>query len=152
MNINEIFGLFGFNKDNDNSVRKLQEEIDGFKESPHFKFGMFYKMMVNGQNFQQQLVGFFTNSNLDKDFNTGLDEIGDYMLYSRAYFWIQEIKFDDKEWISAIDYYCDKEIVECIKLSIKHFEEIEEFEKCGLLKKVQDSTEKHLFLKNLKKT
>tara|TARA_B100000900_G_C20512312_1_gene688569 strand:+ start:784 stop:1242 length:459 start_codon:yes stop_codon:yes gene_type:complete len=152
MNINEIFGLFGFNKDNDNSVKKLQEEVDSFKESPHFKFGMFYKMLVNGQNFQQQLMGFFTNSNLDNDFNTGLDEIGDYMLYSRAYYWVQEIDFGNEDWISAIDYYCDEEIVECIKLSIEHFEEIEEYEKCGLLKKVQDLTEKHLFLKNLKKT
>jgi len=152
MNINEIFSLFGFNKDNDDSINKLQEEVDSFKSSPHFKFGMFYKMIVNGQNFQQQLLGFFTNSNLEKDFNTGLDEISDYMLYSRAYFWIQEINFNNEDWIDAIDYYCDKEIVECIKLSIKHFEEIEEYEKCGLLKKVQDLTEKRLFLKNLKET
>lgn len=152
MDLNNIFGLFGFNEDSDNSAKKLKEEVESFKDSPHFKVGMFYKMIVNGQNFQEQLMKFFTNSNLDKDFNTGLDEVGDYMLYTRAYFWIQEIDLKDKEWIDAIDYYCDEKMVECIKLSIVHFEEIEEYEKCGLLKNIQNLTEKHLFLKNLKET
>jgi hypothetical protein len=152
MNINEIFGLFGFNKNNDNSPKQPQEEIDDFKSSPHFKVGMFYKMIVNGQNFHQQLMEFFTNSNLEKEFNTGLDEMGDYMLYSRAYYWIQDIEIDDEEWISAIDYYSDNEMVECIKLSINHFEGNEEYEKCGLLKKVQDLVKKHLLLKTLKET
>lgn len=152
MNLNTIFGLFGFDEDNDNSAKKLKKEVEGFKESPHFKVGMFYKMIVNGQNFQEQLMKFFSNSNLDKDFNTGLDEVGDYMLYTRAYYWIQEINLSNEDWINAISYYCDKEMVECIKLSIKHFEEIEEYEKCGLLKKIQNLTEKQLFLKNLKET
>ena len=111
---------------------------------------MFYKMIWNGNNFRDQIFSFFGNSNLEKDFTLGLDEASDYIMYTRAYYWIQECNLQDKEWEEALIYYLDKELINCLKLSIKHYEEIEEFEKCAFLKKIQTFLEKQELLQTLK--
>jgi hypothetical protein len=71
-------------------------------------------------------------------------------MYTRAYYWIQECNLQDKEWEEALIYYHDKELINCLKLSIKYYEEIEEFEKCAFLKKIQNFLEKQDLLDKLK--
>ena len=149
MDIDNVFGLFGFGKDK-NENKKLESNLEEFKNTPQFKVGMFYKMVWNGNNFRDQIFSFFGNSNLEKDFTLGLDEASDYMMYTRAYYWIQECNLQDKEWEEALIYYHDKELINCLKLSIKYYEEIEEFEKCAFLKKIQNFLEKQDLLDKLK--
>ena len=149
MDVDNVFGLFGFGKDK-NKSKKIENDIEEFRNTPQFKVGMFYKMIWNGNNFRDQIFSFFGNSNLEKDFTLGLDEASDYMMYTRAYYWIQECNLQDKEWEEALIYYLDKELINCLKLSIKYYEEIEEFEKCAFLKKIQTFLEKQEFLKTLK--
>jgi len=151
MDIDNVFGLFGFGKDK-NENKKLENNLEEFKNTPQFKVGMFYKMVWNGNNFRDQIFSFFGNSNLEKDFTLGLDEASDYMMYTRAYYWIQECNLQDKEWEDALIYYLDRELINCLKLSIKYYEEIEEFEKCAFLKKIQIFLEKQEFLDKLKET
>ena len=149
MDVDNVFGLFGFGKDK-NKSKKIENDIEEFRNTPQFKVGMFYKMIWNGNNFRDQIFSFFGNSNLEKDFTLGLDEASDYMMYTRAYYWIQECNLQDKEWEEALIYYLDKEIINCLKLSIKYYEEIEEFEKCAFLKKIQTFLEKQELLQTLK--
>ena len=139
MNIDNIFGLFGFEK---NSKDEIQDDLDAFKDTPLFKIGMFKKMIWNGFNFRKQLLIFLkkTSSELEV-IDEGLDEAGDYMMYTRAYFWIQECNLQDKEWERALINYVDEEFIICFKLCIKYYEELEEFEKCAFLKKIQDYIE-----------
>ena len=150
MDVDNVFGLFGFGKDK-NKSKKIENDIEEFRNTPQFKVGMFYKMIWNGNNFRDQIFSFFGNSNLEKDFTLGLDEASDYMMYTRAYYWIQECNLQDKEWEEALIYYLDKELISCLKLSIKYYEEIEEFEKCAFLKKIQTFLEKQELLQTLKK-
>ena len=149
MDVDNVFGLFGFGKDK-NKSKKTENDIEEFRNTPQFKVGMFYKMIWNGNNFRDQIFSFFGNSNLEKDFTLGLDEASDYMMYTRAYYWIQECNLQDKEWEEALIYYLDKELINCLKLSIKYYEEIEEFEKCAFLKKIQTFLEKQELLQTLK--
>ena len=149
MDVDNVFGLFGFGKDK-NKSKKIENDIEEFRNTPQFKVGMFYKMIWNGNNFRDQIFSFFGNSNLEKDFTLGLDEASDYMMYTRAYYWIQECNLQDKEWKEALIYYLDKELINCLKLSIKYYEEIEEFEKCAFLKKIQTFLEKQELLQTLK--
>ena len=49
-----IFGLFGFPEGDGKSPYGKREEddpVDALKETPHFKVGMFCKMVSNGNNF-----------------------------------------------------------------------------------------------------
>ena len=149
MDVDNVFGLFGFGKDK-NKSKKIENDIEEFRNTPQFKVGMFYKMIWNGNNFRDQIFSFFGNSNLEKDFTLGLDEASDYIMYTRAYYWIQECNLQDKEWEEALIYYLDKELINCLKLSIKYYEEIEEFEKCAFLKKIQTFLEKQELLQTLK--
>ena len=150
MNIDNIFGLFGFEKNHDKNLNKTKEEVNSFKESPQFKVGMFKKMIWNGRSFKDQVLKFLKKSEEFTELESDVGEAGDYMMYTRSYFWVQECNLKDEEWQDAIEYYIDEEFIVCIKLCIKYFEEIEEFEKCAFLKKIQTYTEKQNFLNQLK--
>ena len=146
MNINNIFSLFGSNDKED------KEDLESFKDSSLFKVGMFKKMIWNGRVFRDQVLDFLKKAEIDMEIGNDLDEAGDYMMHTRAYYWIQDCNLQDEEWKKALNHYIDDEFVVCFKLCIKYFEEIEEFEKCAFLKKIQTYIEKQEILNKLKET
>ena len=137
MGLDSIFALFGFNEGDNKDLKKMKADLEVYKETPHFRVGMFVKMIMNGNVFKKQVVNFFSKSDPELDLK-GMDEAGEYMMYSRAYFWIQECKLRSKEWKLALENYSDEDFLCAVKLTIHYFESIEEFEKCALLKKIQD--------------
>jgi hypothetical protein len=143
MKFDNIFALFGFPSEDDGSRKKLKEEIDVFKETPHFKLGMFNKLIMNGGVFSKQIVKFFAKSDPELDVK-GIDDAGEYMMYTRAWFWIEQVQLKKKEWKEALKQYANEDFIISLKLSINYFESTEEFEKCAHLKKIQDFIEKSL--------
>ena len=139
MDINKIFGLF-----NDNSGRdKINENLEDFKKTPYFKIGMFKKLVMNGINFKIKVVSFFSRA--DEDFNTNeIDLAGEFMIYTRAWFWIEQIDWNDPEWVEDIKRSSDENFLVAVKLTIHYFEEQEEYEKCAFLKKLQDFIQENL--------
>jgi hypothetical protein len=122
MKLGNIFALFGFNEENELD-KKAKKEFQEFKETPHFKLGMFTKMILNGMSFKKQIVGFFSKADKDLDI-AGVDEAGDFMMFNRAWFWISECSTRKKAWKEALQYNATPELVVCLKLSIKYFENI----------------------------
>ena len=143
MALDNIFSLFGFPDKDDEDRKKLEAELDVFKETPHFKLGMFHKLIMNGSLFSKQVVKFFAKSDPELDVK-GIDMAGEYMMYTRAWFWIEQVKLRKKEWKEALKQYASEEFIISIKLSINYFESTEEYEKCAHLKKIQDFVEKSL--------
>jgi hypothetical protein len=143
MALDNIFSLFGFPDKDDEERKKLEAELDVFKETPHFKLGMFHKLIMNGSLFSKQVVKFFAKSDPELDVK-GIDQAGEYMMYTRAWFWIEQVKLRKKEWKEALKQYSSEEFIVSIKLSINYFEGTEEYEKCAHLKKIQDFVEKNL--------
>lgn len=150
MNLTGVFALFGFPEDKDDKWDKQQKELEDFKESAYFKIGMFKKLIRNGTSFKKQVVKFLSSSD-DKLDIKGIDEAGDYMMFTRAYFWIEDCKFRSKEWKEAFYNHSDEEFIKFIKLSINYFEISEEYEKCAHLKKIQNLIEKNLKVLNKEK-
>jgi len=148
MDVENIFDLFG---DSKNFDKEDNDNIDSFKNSPLFKVGMFKKLIWNGHNFRDKIIGFFSKSDPELEM-LGVEEAGDYIMYTRAFFWVEEFDLKDEDWKDALNHYGSDEIIVSIKLSIGYFESIEEFEKCALLKNIQDYLEKQELLKKLKKT
>jgi len=140
MSIKGIFGLFGTPEDDDKFKKEIDDSLDVFKETPYFKVGMFCKMIKNGSNFTNQLLNFFKTSNDPIDL-TGVDEASEIMMYNRALSWIQECNLDDDKWKLAFHDHKEKNILDCIKKSIKYYEKTEEYETCAFLKKIQDCVE-----------
>jgi hypothetical protein len=143
MSLTSIFALFGFPNENNEERKALENELELFKETPHFKLGMFKKLILNGNIFKKQVLEFFSKSDQKLDLG-GMDDAGEYMMYTRAYFWIQECKVRSKFWNEALKMYSSEEFLCAVKLAIHYFEGVEEFEKCAHLKKIQDFIEKNL--------
>jgi hypothetical protein len=143
MALDNIFTLFGFPDKDDEERKKLEAELDVFKETPHFKLGMFHKLIMNGSLFSKQVLKFFAKADPGLDIK-GVDQAGEYMMYTRAWFWIEQVKLRKKEWKEALKQYSSEEFIISVKLSINYFESTEEYEKCAHLKKIQDFVEKNL--------
>jgi hypothetical protein len=143
MALDNIFALFGFPDKDDDDRKKLEADLEVFKETPHFKLGMFHKLIMNGSLFSKQVVKFFAKADPGLDVK-GIDQAGEYMMFTRAWFWIEPVKLRNKEWKEALKQYASEEFVISIKLSINYFEGTEEYEKCAHLKKIQDFVEKNL--------
>jgi hypothetical protein len=143
MSLTSIFALFGFPEENNEERRNLEKDLELFKETPQFKLGMFQKLILNGTLFKKQVLKFFLKSDPELDVN-GIDGAGEYMMYTRAYFWIQDCKTRSKFWNEALKMYSNEEFLCAVKLSINYFEGVEEYEKCAHLKKIQDFVEKNL--------
>jgi hypothetical protein len=145
MSLNGIFALFGFPEDNKNSeeAKKLKEELDSYKNTPYFKLGMFHKLIMNGTSFKKQILNFFSKADPSLDMK-GVDEAGEFMMFTRAYIWIEGFKFKSKAWKEDLKKYSNDEFLVALKLSIHYFESTEEYEKCAHLKKIQVLVEKNL--------
>jgi len=145
MGLNNIFALFGFPEGDKNpeEMKKLKTEMNAYKETPHFKLGMFFKLIMNGTNFKKQVLNFFSKTDPSLDVG-GIDEAGEFMMFTRAYFWIEGFKFRSKTWKEGLKNYSDDEFLVALKLSINYFESTEEYEKCAHLKKIQVLVEKNI--------
>ena len=145
MGLNSIFALFGFPEGDKGpeETRKMKAEIDAYKKSPHFKLGMFYKLIMNGTAFKKQVLNFFSRSDSALDME-GIDEAGEFMMFTRAYFWIEGFKFRSKTWKEGLKHYSNEEFLVAVKLSMNYFEDTEEYEKCAHLKKIKDLVEKNI--------
>ena len=138
-----IFGLFGFPEGDGESPygkRENDDSLSALKETPHFKVGMFCKMINNGNNFTKQLLGFFKTSKDHIDMS-GVNEIGEMIIYNRALAWIQECDLEKDEWKLALHEHKDKGIVKCLVETIKFYESTEEYETCAFLKELQNCIE-----------
>jgi hypothetical protein len=145
MNLGGIFALFGFS-DRDDLDKKTKKELEDFKTTPYFRVGMFTKIILNSLNFKKQVIGFFSKSDKSLDL-AGVDEAGDFMMYNRAWFWISECSTRKKDWKEALKASSTPEMIFCLKSTIKYFEEMEEYEKCAFLKKIQNFVEKSILEK-----
>ena len=145
MGLNSIFALFGFPEGDKNSeeLKKMKTELSVYKETPHFKLGMFYKLIMNGTTFKKQVLNFFLKADPYLDM-MGIDDAGEFMMFTRAYFWIEGFKFRSKTWKEGLKHYSNEEFLVAIKLSINYFEDTEEYEKCAHLKKIKDLVEKNI--------
>mgnify|MGYP007090454199 CR=1 FL=1 len=143
MGLDSIFALFGFSEGDNNDLKKLKVDLEDYKETPPFRVGMFVKIIMNGNVFKRQVVSFFSKSDSELDLK-GMDEAGEYMMYSRAYFWIQGCKIRSKEWKLALQNVSSENLLCAVKLSINYFESTEEFEKCAHLKKYRTLLKKSL--------
>lgn len=137
INIENIFGLF-------TSDDKLDMGGDtvffDFKNTPVYWIGMYKKLILNHVNFNKKITKFFKEANKELDIQD-VKEAGEFVTYNRAWSYIKEINMDNKDHINAIKKYCDEYLDISLKLGISFFEQLEEYEKCALLKQILDKSQ-----------
>tara|TARA_Y100001972_G_C7633159_1_gene317844 strand:- start:771 stop:1229 length:459 start_codon:yes stop_codon:yes gene_type:complete len=148
MDINKIFGLFGKNNPDRNYPEPTEEEVEGmlgfeeFRTTPTYQIKMFQKIIINHLNFQKRLVKMFQNSDPELGDFTDLEEAGEHMAFFRGWSFIEDVDLELEVWQDCLKIQDSELLGEALKMSIKFFESIEEYEKCALLTKIQK------FLKN----
>ena len=101
---------------------------------------MFRKLILNYLNYTHQVIGLFDKAEPGLDVKD-IKRVGEIMLYERAYDYMKDIDLHDKEHISALFREAKNSKVDlesALNKSIDHFEDLEEYEKCAVLKKYLD--------------
>jgi len=136
--MDNIFGLFTSNEGLDEGDDTVYVN---FKNTPVYWVGMYKKLILNHINFNKKIVKFFKEANEELDVSE-VKEAGEFVVYNRAWSYIKDIDVDNKDHIDAIEKYCDEYLDIALKLGISFFEQLEEYEKCALLKHILDKSQK----------
>lgn len=136
-NLDKIFDLFSANEELDGVNSTVQ--ID-FTQTPLYWIGMYKKLVLNHINFNKKVLKFFKQSNQELDLED-MKDAGEFVVYNRAWHYIQNVDIDNKEHIIALNKYSDEYLDTALKLGISFFEQQEQYERCALLKKILDKVE-----------
>ena len=140
MDKEKIFGLFDKHFD-----EGVNAEVELYKKTFRFKIEMFIKIVIYGEKWKSTVVNIFSKA--DSDLNVEeIDEAGDFMLYTRAWFWIEQFDFNNDDCLEDLrsithtdkDSFNGSDLFISLMRDIKYFEKIEEFEKCAFLVKIRD--------------
>ena len=144
VDVNKIFRLFN-GEEFDSLPEKSQvvEAAIDFKEHPLFWVGMFKKLIQNHKVYNSSMINFFSKMDEELDLYD-VEDAGEFIVYNRAWFWISKIDITDIKHQDSIIHYTDNLLLTYLKFTISYFQEIEEYEKCAHLKKIQDIVEKSL--------
>jgi hypothetical protein len=132
MDINKIFEFF---KSEDETNETTQIVLEG----PVLWIGMFKKLISNYETFIQQIIVFFKSSNQDLD-TDDIERASSYMVYTKAYDNISQLDVNNQTHLEVLRFYSDEYLKVALGAAVKYFEGIEEYEKCAVLKTIQDNT------------
>jgi hypothetical protein len=134
VNKDRIFNLF------DNSVDENQIDQKNtlvvFNNSPYHKLGMFTKLIVNHFIFHAKLEKFLKKE--EPSYNVqSTKEASEFVVFNRAFNYLNQIDPLDKEVIFAILDFDSKILTKTLESALIYFENLEEYEKCAHIHKFQ---------------
>ena len=132
-----VFGLF--QDPEDKSEDKVKEIID-FSEHPYVLMGMFIRIIFRGGVVNDQVLKFFSEINKDID-PENLQILNKNMIFSRAYSYLAKLDLNNSFHVETLLDKAGDPFLQACDLSIEHFTELEEYEKCSLIKKFKDFIE-----------
>ncbi len=145
MDINKIFGAFdsssnsggfdnkSFNYYNPRNLPTLDEN------HPRYFIKMFYKLIDNHLTYSKKLINFFGST--DSSISTQeIEFASELMLYTKAYNLAKKIDIEDEYHQKILREENSKKLNKAYQMSIKFYEQREEYEKCAFLKKQLDYT------------
>lgn len=132
MNINTIFSVFNLKKESSEDTKfEINENI-----LAEYWVGMYKKLILNfltsGKEFLKKL-----NTDLNLDL-TDVEKAGEFIVYKTAWIYISNIDITNKIHFKVLKNHKDKHLIKYLNLGIKHFESIEDYEKCAFLKNIID--------------
>ena len=132
-----VFGLF--QDPEDKSEEKVKEIID-FSEHPYVLMGMFARIIFRGDIVNDQILKFFLEINKDVDLES-LQVVNKNMIFIRAYSYLAKLDLENSVHVETLLDKADDKFLQACDLSIDHFTELEEYEKCSFIKKFKDFIE-----------
>jgi hypothetical protein len=138
INLDNIFSLFSpegeIGKDSDKVFIDLTQ-------NPVYLIGMYKKLVINYAKSSHKIVESLRilNSQLDPQ---DVVEAGDYILFNKAYGYIENVTLDNSEHIKALNKLSDDDLIFTLEYGIQYFIKEEQYENCHhlteILKKIQE--------------
>ena len=141
IDMTNIFGLFIPGEELDGT--KTASNLDELAKKPIFHVGMYKKLILNHLNFNTKVLNFFKQSNQEFDVND-IKEAGEYVVFNRAWSYINNVNLKDKGYIDAIKHYSDVEFHDTLDMGIEFFTRDELYERCAFLLKIKKKSIKLL--------
>ena len=138
MDLDNIFELFS-----DSEFIKDDESPIDFSKTPIYWVGMYKKIVLNHINFNKKVLKFFKEANYEFDI-VDIKEAGEFIVYNRAWHYIENINPKNKKHILALSEYSDEYLDTSLKLGINFFEQQEQYERCAVLKEILDKTQEFI--------
>ena len=135
MNIDNIFDLF-----NNNSEKEHEDDVSllvDFSEHPFYWIGGFNKIIANHSYFQKYATNIARDISLDFDKNE-INDTGYKLMFEKAWVYISNINLSNPFHIECLNKKSSFEFLKNLKMSIDYFEQHEEYEKCILLKNIEN--------------
>lgn len=134
VNKEKIFNLF---EDSSEVIdNNIKEKIEDFKNSPSMKIGMFTKLILNHQVFHQKLEKFLKKE--EPSYNVeSTKESSEFVVYNRAWFYLNQIDITKKEDILSILHFNPKLLNNALASALSYFQYYEEYLKCAHIFKIQ---------------
>jgi hypothetical protein len=139
MDLNKIFNTFDkeYNTNDETSL------LVDFSEHPLFWIGGFNKIINNHLFFKQYTIKTFKNISPDINIEE-LEKAGEELMFRKAWNYIKSINLDKTFHVECIKLKADEQFMDNLQTSVLFFEAFEEYEKCALLKGIQDKVKEFL--------
>lgn len=139
---NRIFGLFDALNSNTNLIEDGEGYID-IKDTPEYKIGMFTRIIMDHMQFNDRVVEFFSKASNELE-REDIENAGEFVVYHRGWFYIKGIDLKNKRDWYALEKMANLKTLTAMDLSIKYFEEREEYEKCAHIVKLSKTIEEFI--------
>jgi len=137
INLTNIFDMFDNPNKSDNESDETSLLID-FSDHPLYWINGFTKIINNHVFFNQYIIKTFKNIPLESDVNiTELEQVGMTLIYNKAWNYIKNMNLSNPLHIECLKTKNSEELIMSLKSAIVFFEELEEYEKCELLKNIE---------------
>ena len=133
MDINKIFGEF---KKGINTEEK-RYNVGILNNNPIVLIGMFKKIIVNNEFFNKKVNKLFNYKEVNFT-QQDLAKASEVIIYNRAWYYISNIDLSREMDLDAIKLSSDDDFVFALEKTIQFFSNIEEYERCAFLKKIQE--------------
>ena len=140
MDTDKIFNLFNpenHDSDKDSSPEENQRLVDMFKDHPIVKITYFRKLVKNYSIHADNLAKFFHKSNKELDIKD-IRMAGEFILFTRAWDNISVINIKDPFHVECLLSLANNDLFFAFDFSIKHFEKLEEYERCDFIQKIKE--------------
>lgn len=139
MNLNKIFNLFDkeYNANDDTSL------LVDFSEHPLFWISGFNKLINNHLFFKQYTVKTFKNISPDINIDE-LEKAGEELMFRKAWDYIKFVDVNKSFHVECLKLKADEQFIENLQTSVLFFEALEEYEKCALLKHIENKVKEFL--------
>jgi hypothetical protein len=138
MNIDKIFNMFA------SEVKPAPENIVlvDFKDHPYYWVGMFKKIMLNYDVFSKKFISLFREDGSQVD-TADIEKAGEHFVYERAWEYISKLDITIPLHLSTLIQYKDPILIKNLNQTLLHFQDSEEYEKCGFILRLIEELKKN---------